>query len=137
MEPIPVRDDHCFCCGKENKRGLKLDFTYDRKGGASCALDVPEWFSGWREMTHGGLLSMLLDEAMAHACISMSGHAITAELTVRFHKPLITGSRIVVEGHVGRSKSRILETRGTVHADGELIASGSARFLLAKPKSSS
>ena len=133
MAEKPIRDNHCFCCGKENELGLKLLFEYDEKGTAWSELDVPQWFSGWQDMTHGGLLSMLLDEAMAHACISVCGHAITAEMNVRFHRPLITGSHIIVKGRVEQTRSRIIETKGTVHIpDGELIASGSARFLLAR-----
>ena len=125
-----VRDDTCFCCGRDNQHGLKLRFSYDGEGTAETCLKVPDWFSGWKRMTHGGLLSMLLDEAMAHACISILGHAITAELTVRYHTPVETGTSISIKGTVEAVRSKIVETSGIVlSASGETVATGKARFL--------
>jgi len=127
------RDDLCFCCGKDNDRGLKLEFSYDGSGSAETNLTIPEWFSGWRRMTHGGLLSMLLDECMAHACISRHGYAITAELTVRYHAPVEVGSTVTVQAKAGELRSRIVDTVGTItDASGGKIATGRARFVLAR-----
>ena len=130
-----VRDDLCFCCGQDNERGLKLVFEYDGEGSATTSLIIPTWFSGWRSMTHGGLLSTLLDECMAHACISVCGHAITAELTVRYHMPVETGSKITLTGTVDSVRSRIVETSGVIlDSRNNRIASGRARFMRAAPK---
>jgi acyl-coenzyme A thioesterase PaaI-like protein len=131
-----VRDDLCFCCGKDNDRGLKLGFSYPDKGIAETTLTIPEWFSGWRRMTHGGLLSMLLDECMAHACISLHGNAITAELTVRFHTPVEVGAEVTVHARASLARSRIIDTEGTINGhSGKKIASAKARFLAAPAES--
>jgi uncharacterized protein (TIGR00369 family) len=131
--PEVVRDDFCFCCGKDNRRGLKLDFSYDGHGSAETTLEIPEWFSGWQRMTHGGLLSMLLDECMAHACMSLHGYAITAEITVRYHAPVEVGTAVTVRGEVGDLRARIADTSGEItDGNGKNIASGRARFLLVK-----
>ncbi len=130
-KPGVVRDDLCFCCGQDNDRGLKLHFTYDGRGTAETTLVIPEWFSGWRRMTHGGLLSMLLDECMAHACISIHGYAITAEITVRYHAPVEVGATITVRATAGNLRARIVDTVGTISdSSGRKIAGGRARFLL-------
>jgi len=131
--PDVVQDDLCFCCGQDNERGLKLKFSYSSPGVAVTTLIIPEWFSGWRRMTHGGLLSMLLDECMAHACVSLHGHAITAELTVRFHNPVEVGSEVSVRAEAKKARSRIIDTTGTIIDDnGTKIATARARFMLAK-----
>jgi len=128
-----VQDDLCFCCGKDNARGLKLEFSYVSPGTAETRLTIPEWFSGWKRMTHGGLLSMLLDECMAHACISLHGHAITAELTVRYHTPVEVGSEVTVHARAGEARARIIDTKGTItDASGGKIASGRAKFMIVK-----
>ena len=126
-----VIDDHnCFCCGLENERGLKLVFEHDSLGAAEANLVIPEWFSGWKRMTHGGLLSMLLDEGMAHACISVLSHAVTAELTVRYRNPVEVGERIIIQGKIEKTRARIIETSGTItDSSGIVIATGTARFL--------
>lgn len=131
-----TRDDLCFCCGQDNERGLKLTFSYEEPGSATSTLTIPNWFSGWRRMTHGGLLSTLLDECMAHAVMNQIGHAITAELTVRFHSPVEVGTEITLTGTVVSVRSRIIQTSGVIHdSQGRRVASGKARFMLVDPNS--
>ena len=65
IEPVP--SENCFCCGRDNERGLHLHFSYPEKGKAEATLTIPRYFSGWHDVVHGGFLSMLLDEAMATA----------------------------------------------------------------------
>jgi uncharacterized protein (TIGR00369 family) len=129
------RDNSCFCCGAENERGLHLAITYPVKGEAETELVVPDWFSGWRNMTHGGLLSTILDEIMAHACIGIGGaseSAVTAEMTVRFLKPVQTGSRVRAIGKVSEMKGRIVRTEGRLlDTDGNTAAEATARFVIA------
>ena len=136
MEQAIENDSGCFCCGTRNERGLRLEFSYPAAGEAEASLVVPGYFSGWKNMTHGGFLSMLLDEAMAHACIHVSDSptdrtAVTAEMTVRFRKPVETGTRVRIAGRVTGTKGRILSTQGWVYDDsGEVAAGATARFLV-------
>ena len=136
MEQDIEDDSGCFCCGTKNERGLHLEFSYPAAGEAEAALVVPGYFSGWKQMTHGGFLSMLLDEVMAHACIHVPGSqadrtAVTAEMTVRFRKPVETGTRVRIAGKVSGTRGRILSTEGWVYDDsGAVAAEATARFLL-------
>ncbi len=134
MERPIERDSLCFCCGKDNERGLHLTFTYPEKGSAETTCTVPEHFSGWRRVTHGGFLSMLLDEAMAHACLAAEMTAVTGEITVRFLKPVETQTRIRAVGRVEENKGRVILTRGWIYdSSGTAAAEGTARFLAVKP----
>ena len=124
------RDSHCFCCGADNERGLRLTISYPEKGTAETSLEVPAWFSGWKSMTHGGLLATLLDEIMAHACVGMSQRAVTAEISVRFQKAVETGSRISARGRVEEARGRVLSTKGWLYdAEGAVVAEATARFI--------
>ncbi|MCD6398240.1 MAG: PaaI family thioesterase [Spirochaetaceae bacterium] len=123
-------DQHCFCCGKENDRGLKLEFSYPEEGAAKTSLVVPAYFTGWENLTHGGLISMLLDETMAHACINSKLIGVTAELTVRFKKPLPVSTEIFVTGTMTDNKGRIALTSGEISdASGTVYATAKARFI--------
>jgi uncharacterized protein (TIGR00369 family) len=125
-----IRDDNCFCCGKQNSRGLQLEFRYPEKGTAETECIIPAYFTGWRKMTHGGFLAMLLDETMAHACISRALTGVTVDIQVRYLKPVEVGERIRVCGRVARVRSRIIDTEADVRDEaGEVVAKGSARFL--------
>lgn len=131
-----AKDDFCFCCGSRNDRGLGLVITYPEPGRAETSLVVPEWFSGWKGVTHGGLLSMVLDEVMAHACMSRGGGAetaVTAEMTVRFLRPVPTGSRLRAEARVTEARGRIIRTEARLAADDGLAAAeAQARFVAGK-----
>jgi len=130
MDKEIQNDQHCFCCGKENDRGLKLEFTYPEERAAKTSLVVPLYFTGWENLTHGGLISMLLDETMAHACISSKLTGVTAELTVRFKKPLPVGTEIFVTGTMTDKKGRIALTSGEISdALGTVYATAKARFI--------
>jgi uncharacterized protein (TIGR00369 family) len=130
MNKEVIRDDNCFCCGKQNSWGLKLEFQYPEEGKAETACIIPEYFSGWKKMTHGGFLAMLLDETMAHSCISQAINGVTVDIQVRYLKPVEVGQPIRVTGRVARVKSRMVETEGEVWDEaGEVIARGSARFM--------
>jgi uncharacterized protein (TIGR00369 family) len=125
-----VQDDNCFCCGKQNSRGLQLQYRYPEKGRAETECVIPAYFSGWKRMTHGGFLAMLLDETMAHSCISLAVNGVTVDIRVRYIKPVEVGERIRISGRVGRVKSRIVETEADVRDEaGEVVARANARFL--------
>jgi uncharacterized protein (TIGR00369 family) len=124
------RDDHCFCCGKRNSRGLRLEFRYPERGKAETECMIPEYFTGWRKITHGGFLAMLLDETMAHSCISEAVTGVTVDIQVRYLKPVEVGQRIRVTGRLTHTKSRIVETEASIYNQaGEAVATASARFL--------
>jgi uncharacterized protein (TIGR00369 family) len=133
MEPDLIRDNLCFVCGKDNAQGLRLSFSYPQPGRAETLCTIPARFSGWENLTHGGLLATLLDETMAHACLSGEGNAVTAELTVRFLKPVEVGRTVKVSGEVTQARGRVVHTSGEIRtADGEEVARGEARFILVK-----
>jgi uncharacterized protein (TIGR00369 family) len=125
------RDNRCFVCGQNNPHGLRLSFAYPEPGSAETELVIPERFSGWERLTHGGLLATLLDEAMAHACLSRAGNAVTVEITVRFLKPVEVGQQVRVNGRVQAIKGRVVETEGEIlDPQGQVAARSKARFLM-------
>ncbi|GAG79715.1 unnamed protein product, partial [marine sediment metagenome] len=122
--------NHCFCCGEKNEKGLQLIYSYPEKGSAETELKIPNYFTGWGSLTHGGFLAMLLDETMAHACVSAKILSVTAELNLRYLRPVEVGESIKVRGEIGEIKSRIVETQGWIYnSNGEVAVKGKARFL--------
>lgn len=130
MNASVERDGQCFCCGADNDKGLHLTITYPEKGSAETSLEVPRWFTGWKNMTHGGFLATILDEIMAHACVGISQKAVTAEITVRFQKSVEAGTRIRALGKVEEARGRVLTTHGWIYdEEGSVAAEASARFI--------
>ena len=130
MDLSVERDAHCFCCGADNANGLHLKFEYPAPGEAEARLVIPAYFSGWKEITHGGFLSMLLDEVMAHSCIHLAKSAVTGEITVRFIKPVATGTEVRLSGRITETKGRIIATQGWIRDPaGATVAEATARFI--------
>ena len=132
MEQMEDNEAQCFCCGERNDRGLHIAFEH-RQGEAEASLEIPAYFSGWKGIAHGGLLSMLLDEVMAHACLGIAESAVTGEMTVRFVKPVATGTRVRLVGKVVETRGRILSTQGWIYDEsGATAAQATARFVAAR-----
>jgi uncharacterized protein (TIGR00369 family) len=132
---IPVENDRlCFCCGPDNPHGLHLEIVYPAKGTAEASLVVDPRYAGWKGITHGGLISAVLDEMMAHACISSGAKTVTAEMTTRFLKAVPVGSRIRVTGSVTSERGRLMTTEGKLYdAEGAVAAEATARFMKVEP----
>jgi len=80
---------------------------------------------------HGGIIALLLDEAMGKAARFHSEHAVTAELRVEYKRPIPAGAEIVVEGFVTRRDGRQLYHEGEIRtAAGVLLARGEGRFVV-------
>jgi uncharacterized protein (TIGR00369 family) len=92
---------------------------------------------GFDGVVHGGILSTLLDEAMAWATAAAGIWALTAEMHVRFRRPVRVGERIIVSAQVDSERSRLVTTSATLLAEveGELKASATATFMRVDPAS--
>ena len=117
---INLSDDHfCFACGKDNPDGLRIKFQYPAPGTCRAEFVPPRKFQGWQGILHGGIVSTLLDEALAHAVGGPErggggSGSVTAELTVRFRKPVPIGQSVILEGRVVRDKGKVIECESSL-----------------------
>lgn len=133
LPPTPLSDNYCFVCGKDNPQGFQIEVRYSEADlAAETELSIPREYQGWAEVIHGGILSTLLDELMAHAVWRFAGPGLTLSMEVRFHAPLKPGEPIRVRGvmHTPNGSRRHAEGEIIRLADGQRIASGKSRFLL-------
>ena len=132
-----IDDNGCFVCGKNNPDGLQLKFTYPQPGTCRVGFVPEQKYQGWKGILHGGIISTLLDEALAHAVGGAEGgggasEAVTAELTVRFKKPVRIGSKIVLSGKVEKDNGKIVEANSEITDETGLVLA-SARGKLVRP----
>jgi acyl-coenzyme A thioesterase PaaI-like protein len=125
-----INDHGCFGCGERNPIGLKLVFY--RTGDRVRAEFVPERnYEGYLQMTHGGIVATVLDEAMSWAVIDAGNRlAVTGRMTIQFRKPVPSGQGLVVEGWITRDRRRAVETAAELRdAEGEVLVTASALFV--------
>jgi acyl-coenzyme A thioesterase PaaI-like protein len=126
-----ARSDHaCFGCGDDNPIGLRLRFSPD--GDGVKAPFVPETeHQGFHNVVHGGIISTVLDEAMAWATARAGFWAVTGEMRIRFRQPLALGEPTTVTARVSGSQGRLVTTTAELSRDRDCsaIATASATFV--------
>jgi uncharacterized protein (TIGR00369 family) len=128
-----VDDSACFVCGRENPIGIKADISVDKESNTSyCSLVLADQFQGWQGVVHGGILATLLDEACAYACLTATEQCVTAEIKVRYRKPVPVGQKIELFGQLVDNSKKIWIAKSQIKADGAVYAEAEARmFILA------
>lgn len=126
-----VRADHgCFGCGDRNPIGLQLRFTTTPKGVAAPFVPLVE-HQGFEDVIHGGIISAVLDEAMAWATAAEGIWAVTAEMRVRFRNPLRVGQVTIVSASIDSRRGRMVAVSAmlTLDLDGSPIATANGAFM--------
>jgi uncharacterized protein (TIGR00369 family) len=119
----------CFACGSNNPIGLKLDFDFEGEKYVARFTPRPE-HQGYDDITHGGIVSTLLDEAMAKLVYAIGIPAVTGELKVRFRKPARTGEELTISGWVTNEARRIIDCAAEARSkSGILVAEATARLV--------
>jgi uncharacterized protein (TIGR00369 family) len=127
-----LKYSRCFVCGDQNPHGLKARFFED-DGGAVTELVADAAFEGYHGLYHGGVLASLLDEVMIKAVLARGVFAVTAEMTIRYKKPVPTGTRLKLVGKITATRGRVYTTSGeAIGRDGTLFATSAGTYLEAR-----
>jgi len=124
----------CFVCGDKNPIGLGVKF-YEKEGGAAAEFVPKVVLEGYKGLLHGGILSSLLDEVMIKAVLAESIFCVTAELVVRYKKPVPISERLSLFGRIEKENGRIYVTQGWVkNQQGEVVAEAEGKYFIPKPE---
>ena len=134
LEPNPT--NQCFGCGGANAGGMKLTFEQDNVNRRIMGRFVlGERYQGGGGFAHGGIIALLLDEAMGKVCRFRDVRAVTAELTVEYLKPVKVENEMVVEGRESEMQGRNLFMTGEIRNEsGDVLARGKGRFVVISRK---
>jgi len=111
----------CFGCSPRNAHGLRLRFVRTADGvSARCELDPH--LCGMEGIAHGGIVVTLLDEASAWALAAHAGSlGVTTDMNVRFVKPVLVGSPLVVQAFVVDHDAKQARTFSQLKSDQEAV----------------
>ncbi len=120
---------NCFVCGRQNHAGLKIVFFTTAPGKTQAEIAVPRQYEGYPGIVHGGIIAAILDETGGRARMEGPNHfMVTAQLNVRYRKPVpietplkVIGTAGDVRGRVSHAHSEILNSEGEVLAEAELV----------------
>jgi uncharacterized protein (TIGR00369 family) len=132
LKLTPNPQNHCFGCGGANDAGMKLAFDLDlNERRVQGRFVLGENYAGGAGFAHGGIIAVLLDEAMGKISKLTDERAVTAEMSIEYKKPVPVDAEIFVAGWQedakGRNRFRVGEIRD---AQGNLLARGRGRFVV-------
>jgi acyl-coenzyme A thioesterase PaaI-like protein len=104
-----IYDGSCFGCGAHNPEGLQMRFEPGPEE-SWCEYEVPERYQSWQGVVHGGVVALMLDEAVGWAGWHAGHPGVTGRLEVRYRRPLRVGERVRVAARIDRRR------RGAVYA---------------------
>ena len=125
----------CFGCGQNNPIGLKLSFQWDGKT-ARAEFTPSELYQGWPGLVHGGIITCLLDEAMAWAVLFEGMNCVTAKMQVKLSCPASVNEPLVITASITKKTRKLVEARADISLkDGTLIAKGTATQFIVHSQS--
>ena len=133
LEPKP--DNPCFGCGGANRRGMKLTFEQDDAGQRIHGrFRLGAEYCGGPGFIHGGIIAVLLDEAMGKVSRFRQVRAVTAELVIEYVKFVGVDEDLIVEARELERNGRVMQRTGEIrNTSGELLARGRGRFVEIDP----
>jgi uncharacterized protein (TIGR00369 family) len=124
-------DGHCFGCGPLNEQGFRLVFE-PGPDGSSVEFEVPDRYQSWAGMAHGGIVALLLDEAVGWAAWHAGHPGVTGRLQVSYRRPLKLSERVRVVGKVDKMRRTLVYASAYIDslADGGRIADATATLMI-------
>jgi uncharacterized protein (TIGR00369 family) len=126
-------DGHCFGCGPLNLEGLQLKFTPGSEGSVA-EFQVPERFQSWAGMVHGGVMALMLDEAVGWAAWHAGHPGVTGRLQVSYRRPLRLGESVRIVGKVENIRRTLVHVSAFIESkeDHSRVADATATLMEAK-----
>lgn len=122
----------CFVCGQSHPWGLRARFNALPSGQVQTLFVPDQIHAGYEGMVHGGIISALFDELLGWAVVMQTGRmCFTAELTVRYIKPIRLGAQYVATANPGSEHGRYWVSEGFLRdAGGKLHAKAQGKYFL-------
>jgi len=127
------RTNHRFCllCGNPLSFGLK--FQKNGEGAVSTTFTGNNSLQGHTGIMHGGVLSALLDTAMAQCLLHQDIEAVTGELNVRYLEQVDCGRTLGIRAWVESSLPPLYHVKSQIRIGNKIVCKAKARFMQRTP----
>lgn len=122
----------CLVCGTQNPLSMEARFYETEQGEIVCLFRTKDEHQSYPGRTHGGAVAAVLDETIGRAVNVRGGQtwAVTAELLIRYRKPVPTDAELKAVGRVVKESKRVFEAEGELFLpDGTVAATASGKYV--------
>ena len=128
-------DDYCFACGTKNPIGLHLEFAPVEDKVVAKKI-VPREYQGYTNVVHGGIVTLLLDEAMSSFVQEKyNEQAMTGRLEIRYKHPTPVETELKIYAWQESQRRNIIFLKAAVETpDGTVTAEATAKFAVVSLK---
>ena len=112
---------------------LKFTLEHIEKGAATLSMEVREEMTNPFGNIHGGMMSLVIDEAIGWAIVSLDAemHYTSLTLNVDFLYAIAAGQRLRVDSKVMRSGKKIINVECHVYdMEGKILARGGSNLIV-------
>ena len=123
--------NRCFVCGPGNPIGLNVRFRIEDDV-CRAEFTPDSRHTGYRDVTHGGIVFSLLDDVMANWLWLQGIKSFTARADIRYRAELPIGTAVRLEGRCVKRKGRLAQMQGKVivQADEAVVAEATGSFMI-------
>ncbi|MDD4005455.1 MAG: PaaI family thioesterase [Elusimicrobiaceae bacterium] len=121
--------DTCIVCGGKNPVGLKLRFELLADSSLKAEFMGKFMFEGYKGCLHGGVIAALMDSAMTNCLFAHNIAAFTAELAIKYKKPVRCGKKVVVTARIVKSCAPLHLLEAQLMQDDNTVVSAAAKFM--------
>ena len=110
--------------------------TFLAEGDVSVTeFEVPARYQSWKGIVHGGMVALMLDEALGWAAWHKGHPGVTGKLEVRYRLPLKVGERVRLTGQVDNVRRTLVYATAKIEriSDGATVAEATATLMEASP----
>ena len=110
--------------------GLGVHFEIDLQSRTISACFTPrDVHEGFEGVVHGGILSALLDEAMAKLTVALGIPAMTAEMTVKFKASTAPGEELLITGRLVEETRRLIRAEALIERGPVIVAEATGKLI--------
>ncbi|HOX22960.1 MAG TPA: PaaI family thioesterase [Elusimicrobiales bacterium] len=106
-----------------------MTFAVAQDGSVSARFSARFLFEGYKGVLHGGVCAALLDSAMTNCLFARGLPAVTAELSVKYLKPVRCGRDLDVKGWLVKEYPPLYVLKGEISQGGNRLVCGEAKFI--------
>ena len=120
---------NCLVCGARNPWSLGLCFRVGEEGTVQTQFQAHPGLQGYEGILHGGVTSGLLDAAMTHCLFHHGVRAVTADLHVRFLRPIPCEALLDVKAWLVSLRPPLYCVAAEIVREQKVMATAEAKFM--------